>query len=158
MYFIFNYGQIVGDKLKSIVMTTFKSVALLVARLVLGVILIAHGWEKFNVTGIDNVSAFFESLNVPAADLAAPVVALLEIIGGVLILLGAFTTVVGIVLALLMVGAALFAHRGAGLFVAEGGWELVGAIGAGLLALAAAGAGRFSVDGLLARRRARRLA
>lgn len=108
--------------------------------------------------GIDNVSAFFESLNVPAADLAAPVVALLEIIGGVLILLGAFTTVVGIVLALLMVGAALFAHRGAGLFVAEGGWELVGAIGAGLLALAAAGAGRFSVDGLLARRRARRLA
>lgn len=49
MYFIFNYGQIVGDKLKSIVMTTFKSVALLVARLVLGVILIAHGWEKFNV-------------------------------------------------------------------------------------------------------------
>ncbi|WP_414436936.1 DoxX family protein [Corynebacterium glutamicum] len=93
-------------------MTTFKSVALLVARLVLGVILIAHGWEKFNVTGIDNVSAFFESLNVPAADLAAPVVALLEIIGGVLILLGAFTTVVGIVLALLMVGAALFAHRG----------------------------------------------
>ncbi|ANR66379.1 hypothetical protein C627_12235 [Corynebacterium glutamicum ZL-6] len=112
MYFIFNYGQIVGDKLKSIVMTTFKSVALLVARLVLGVILIAHGWEKFNVTGIDNVSAFFESLNVPAADLAAPVVALLEIIGGVLILLGAFTTVVGIVLALLMVGAALFAHRG----------------------------------------------
>lgn len=50
-----------------------------------------------------------------------------------------------------MLVAAVLVHVGNGIWVADGGWELVGAIGAGagVLALAAAGAGRWSVDGLL---------
>lgn len=134
-------------------MTAFNDIAKLIARIILGVILIAHGWDKFGITGLEGITGFFDSIGVPAAGLAAPVVAVVEILGGVLLILGAATRITGVVVALLMLGAALFAHMGAGIFVANGGWELVGAIGAGFLALAAAGAGRYSVDALIARRR-----
>ena len=48
------------------------------------------------------------------------------------------------------------AHTGAGMFVGDGGPELVIAIGAGALFMAALGSGRFSVDAVLASRRAGR--
>lgn len=133
-------------------MTAFNDIAKLIARILLGVILIAHGWDKFGITGLEGITGFFDSIGVPAAGFAAPVVAIVEILGGVLLILGAFTRITGVVVALLMLGAALFAHVSAGIFVANGGWELVGAIGAGFLALAAAGAGRYSVDALLPQR------
>jgi hypothetical protein len=47
---------------------------------------------------------------------------------------------------IVMVGAAVFVHIPNGVFAADGGWELVGAIAALLLVLAAAGPGRWSVD------------
>ena len=52
-----------------------------------------------------------------------------------------------------MVGAAVFVHIPNGLFVGDGGWELVGAIAALLLALAAAGSGRYGLDHLVRSRR-----
>ncbi|QGU03691.1 DoxX family protein [Corynebacterium comes] len=134
-------------------MTTYANVAQLISRLVLGVILIAHGWDKFQITGLEGVTGFFDSLGIPAAAAAAPAVALVEIIGGILIIIGAFTRITGIVLTLLMLGAAVFAHIAQGIFVANGGWELVGAIGAGTLLLAGLGAGRYSVDAFLPQRR-----
>ncbi len=133
-------------------MTTFNNIAQLISRLILGVILIAHGWDKFGITGLEGITGFFDSIGVPAAGFAAPVVAIVEILGGVLLILGLFTRITGIVVALLMLGAAVFAHMGAGIFVANGGWELVGAIGAGFLAFAAVGAGRYSLDAVIAQR------
>ena len=81
---------------------------------------------------------------------------LLLIIGvGGWAILGAFTTVVGALVAVDMAGAALFVHipKGEGIFVKTNGWELVGVIAAGALLLAAYGAGRWSVDALLAGRK-----
>ena len=72
-----------------------------------------------------------------------------------LLLLGLLTPVVGVLVAAVMGGAWWFAHRGAGLFAAEGGGELVAVIGLLALALAAVGPGRLSLDALLARGRTR---
>ncbi|MGD7003136.1 DoxX family protein [Corynebacterium halotolerans] len=127
-------------------MSTIKEVGLLIARVLLGVILIAHGWDKFQITGLEGITGFFDSIGIPAAGVAAPVVATVEIATGILLILGLFTQIVGIVVALLMLGAALSAHVAAGIFVANGGWELVGAIGAGALLLAVIGAGNWSLD------------
>jgi len=71
----------------------------------------------------------------------------------VLILVGAATAVVGVLVVLDMLGAALIVHVGNGVMVTDGGWELVGVIGAAALVLAAVGAGRYSVDHALASRR-----
>lgn len=133
-------------------MTTSKNVAQFISRLILGVILIAHGWDKFQLTGLEGITGFFDSIGVPAAAVAAPVVATIEILGGIMLIIGAFTHITGIVLALVMLGAAIFAHIPNGIFVGDGGWELVGAIGAGVLVFAAVGAGRYSIDALIAQR------
>ena len=52
--------------------------------------------------------------------------------------------------ALVLAGAFWFAHRGTTVFVAEGGWELVAALGVLGLVLAAVGPGRLSVDAVVA--------
>jgi len=49
-------------------------------------------------------------------------------------------------------------HIGNGVFITENGWELVAALGAGALLLAAAGAGAYSVDRTLSPRPQARVA
>jgi putative oxidoreductase len=65
---------------------------------------------------------------------------------------GAFTAVAGGLLFLDMLGALLFVHIKNGVFVGEGGYELVVALGVGSLLLAVFGAGRYSVDGMLGKK------
>ncbi len=48
-----------------------------------------------------------------------------------------------------MVGALLFVHAPNGIFVGDGGWELVAVIGPFALVLAGVGAGRYAMDGLI---------
>ena len=130
----------------------FNDLALAGARVVVGVIFIAHGWQKLMTNGLDATSQGFAGMGVPLPTLSAGLAGTIELVGGIALVLGAFTTVAGITTALVMFGAFWFAHLGNGVFAAEGGWEVVGALGAASIALAAAGAGRFSVDGLLAQR------
>ena len=87
--------------------------------------------------------------------MSASFTSFVEFVGGVLIVLGALTTTVVALDLVVMVGAAGFVHVTHGIFAKDGGWELVGVIVAVELALAAFGPGRYSVDDLVARRRAR---
>lgn len=89
-------------------------------------------------------------MGVPAASIAAPVAATIELVGGILIILGLLTRIVGGIVALQMVGAGIFAnHFPSGVFVSDGGWELVGPIAVAGLMLVAAGPGMHSLDQLL---------
>lgn len=135
-------------------MSTIKKVAFVLARILLGTIVIAHGWDKFAITGLEGISGYFASLGIPAAGFAAVVAALVEIIGGILIIAGAFTRITAAVVFVDMLLAALLAHIANGVFVMNNGWELTGAIGAGALLLVAAGAGAWSVDAALAKNKA----
>ena len=116
------------------------SLALLIARIGLGIVFVAHGWQKFDEMG------------VPAPELAAYFATFAELVGGAALLIGAFTAVAGVLLVLDMLGALLFMHIDKGVFVTEGGFELVVALGVGALLVAVFGAGRYSVDGLLGRK------
>lgn len=93
-------------------------------------------------------------MSIPAAIFSAAFVTVVEVVGGVLVILGALLTVVAACYLVVMVGAAVFVHIPNGIFVQDGGWELVGAIAAVLLALAAAGSGRYGLDAVLRRRQA----
>lgn len=130
-----------------------RDAALLAARLVLGVVLIAHGWQKFATFGLGGTAESFAGMGIPLAPVAAAFAAVVELVGGVLLLVGAATAVAGVLVLVNMLGAALLVHISNGVFVTEGGWELVGVIGALALVLAADGAGRFSIDHALAARR-----
>lgn len=126
--------------------------ALLVARLVLGVVLVAHGWQKYNEWTVAGTGQSFAQMGIPAPGFSAALVTGVEIIGGVALILGLLTPVVAIVNGVSMFMAALLVHVEAGIFVEDGGYELVAAIFAGLIVLAACGGGRFSIDRLLAPR------
>ena len=129
-----------------------RDVALLLGRLLLGTIMFAHGYQKLMVDGIGRTTQGFESMSIPVAIVSASFVTVVEVVGGVLVIAGALLTTVAACYLVVMVGAG-FVHIPNGMFVDGGGWELVGAIAALLLALAAAGSGRYGVDHLVRSRR-----
>ncbi|WIJ45949.1 DoxX family protein [Curtobacterium citreum] len=130
--------------------TTSTSIGLTVLRIILGVVFIAHGAQKF-AQGIPNVTQGFAGMGVPLAEVAAPVVAGLELVGGVLLVAGVATRVVGLLLAVDMVVAGLLAHATAGFFAQDGGFEYVLVLAVASVAVALTGPGRFSVDALVLR-------
>ncbi|WP_427116599.1 DoxX family protein [Pseudarthrobacter scleromae] len=132
--------------------------AITTLRIVLGFLFAAHGWQKFNEWTIAGTQASFVKMGVPAAEIAAPAVAVLELAGGIALILGILTRVVAALLALNMLGALFLVHAPAGVFAANGGYELVLLLAAGAFALALTGAGRASVDRALFGRSNSRLA
>ncbi len=99
--------------------------------------------------GVGGVSGFFASLGVPAPQLAAVVVSLLETVGGVALIFGVLTRLFGLLLTGDMLVAMLLVHRPNGFFAGNGGVELVLLLGAAALALALTGPGALALDNLL---------
>ncbi|WP_067965263.1 DoxX family protein [Nocardiopsis trehalosi] len=122
-------------------------VALLVARIAIGVIFAAHGWQKIT-GGVDGTAQGFAAMGVPLPEVAAVVAMAVEFGGGIALAVGFGLPVTGVLLAGMMAGAYVFGHLGTPLFASEGGFELVLALGVSALALGFTG-GAFSVDRVL---------
>ena len=120
--------------------------ALTLLRVVVGLTFFMHGWQKLFTIGISGVTGFFGSLGVPAAGLAATLITILELIGGLALILGLGTRIVGLLLAVNMLVALLLVHLSKGFFVADGGMELALLLGVASLALALSGSGKLSLD------------
>ncbi|MFC4605439.1 DoxX family protein [Rhodococcus kronopolitis] len=129
--------------------SAFRDLALLIARVGIGVIFVAHGWQKFFTNGIEKTQAGFDAMGAPMPDVSAIVSATIELVGGFALIAGIATPIAGILLFLNMVGAFFIVHVNNGIFVTDGGYELVLALGVGSLLIAASGAGRLSIDALL---------
>lgn len=126
--------------------STLTTSALTILRVITGFLFAAHGWQKFNEFTVAGTQAAFAQMGVPMAQLAAPAVAALELIGGVALIVGALTRVFATLLALSMLGALFLVHASAGIFVEAGGFELVLLLAGAALAVALGGAGRLSAD------------
>jgi len=134
-----------------------KDFAVLAARIGLGVVFVAHGAQKLFTWGLSGTADAFAGMGVPAPQVSALFAALVELAGGAALIVGVATPIAGLLLALDMLGAFLLVHAGNGVFIDRGGFELVAALGAAALVLAATGAGRLSVDhAVAARQRAAR--
>jgi putative oxidoreductase len=129
--------------------TSLNSAARAILRIVLGFLFVAHGWQKFSEWTIAGTQMSFAEMGIPLAEIAAPVVAVLELVGGIALILGILTRPVALLLALNMLGALLLVHLTSGVFVANNGIELVLILGAASLALALVGPGKLSVDNAL---------
>jgi putative oxidoreductase len=129
------------------------SLGLLVLRVVVGAVFAAHGAQKIFEFTIPGTIGSFAGMGIPLPEIAAPVVAFVELAGGILLILGFFTRPAAVLLAVDMAVALVAVHLPSGLWVGNGGYEFVAVLGAGALALAFTGAGRFSLDGALLRGR-----
>jgi uncharacterized membrane protein YphA (DoxX/SURF4 family) len=121
----------------------------LVLRLVLGGLFVYHGYDKFD-GGIGMVEDMFDMWGVPAAGLAAPATAVIEIVAGAALIVGLGTRVAAALLGIVMIGALLYVKTDLGIISTEPmpGAELELALLAGLVTLMATGAGRLSIDAM----------
>lgn len=117
---------------------------LLLIRLGLGVVFLAHGIQKLQ--GIESVIGFFGKIGLPA--FLAWAVAILETLSGAAMLLGMFTGFAGIAIAAIMVGA-IFTAKKAAPFM--GGWELDFALLTSAIGIALLGPGKYAAQCLFAK-------
>lgn len=121
-----------------------------ILRLVLGVVFLAHGMDKMKM-GLGNVAAWFESIHLPG--FAAYLVGPIELIGGLLLIVGLFTRYVSAVLAVVMLGAIFTAKLSAGLL---NGYELDLALLSMAIFFVLADTAGWSVDRWLSGRKSER--
>ena len=76
-------------------------------RLMTGLLFAVHGYQKF-AGGIGGVATLFAKLGIPFPGLMAPFIAILELVGGILLLLGVATRVVACLFAVEMLVTTLW--------------------------------------------------
>lgn len=132
---------------------TALSTGLLIARLVIGVPMMAHGTQKllgwFGGYGLAGTAGFFEAMGFRPGRLFVAAASLAEITGGLLVTVGLLGPVGPALMISVMLVASLTAHAGKGFFASNNGFEPPFLYGGGALALAFTGYGRFSLDALL---------
>ncbi|KRC68306.1 putative oxidoreductase CatD [compost metagenome] len=119
----------------------------LILRLTLGILILLHGLAKVT-GGVGGISGMLSSHGLPGFLAYGAYVG--EIIAPVLLIIGVYTRLGGILIAINMVVAILLAHSGQiSSLNNQGGWalELQGMFLFAGLAIAFMGAGRFSLSG-----------
>lgn len=126
----------------------FRPIAMLVVRVTVGAVFLIHGIDKFD-SGISMVEGAFSNWGVPLPGLTAPLVAVVEVVGGAALILGAGTRLAAMALSAVLVGALLYVKADLGVISTEPmpGAEVDLALLAGLVALIFTGPGTLSVDG-----------
>ncbi|MCC3381194.1 DoxX family protein [Paenibacillus farraposensis] len=120
-------------------------------RVTLGILFLAHGIAKFQM-GLGNVAGWFSSIGVPG--FFGYVVAVIELVGGIALILGLFTRYVSGIFVIMLIGAIFTAKLSGGLMGnGQGaGYELDIAFILVALHLAFAPTTRLSLDFLFNRR------
>lgn len=123
---------------------------LLLLRIVAGLTMFLHGWQKVFAGGkIAGTGRWFDSIGMRYGRLQARVAAGTEIVAGLTFAFGLFTALSGAAFVALMLVAGYLVHRHSGFFIVNSGWEynlVLAAIG---VAVATTGPGRYSLDAVL---------
>jgi putative oxidoreductase len=121
-------------------------------RVVVGTIFTAHGAQKLLVLGPATLAGFFTQIGIPLPELNAYLVIAVELIGGIAMIAGLGTRVVGALFAATMAVAFATVHGAAGFFLPNG-YEFVLVLFAASIAIVLQGAGAFALDNLVAGRK-----
>ncbi len=128
-----------------------RPVSLLLIRLAVGAIFIAYGYEKYQ-RGFAAVGQSMVHLKLPA--FFGYIAIVMELGGGIFLILGLLTRVIGLLMAVEMVVAIFAAHMGNGILAIHS-YQFELALGAAALALGTFGAGPISLDAMLFERNSR---
>ena len=127
-----------------------NNVGTVILRMILGLTFFIHGLSKFQ-GGIENVVGYFESLGI--FGFTAYIVAFIELIGGIMMILGIGTRIIAVLFAFTMLGA-IFTAKLPGGFLGNGqtaGYELDLALLAMSIFLAMTNNSSFSLGNIIFR-------
>jgi len=131
----------------------FEDLGLLILRVVVGAIILAHGLQKFGYLGgrgLASHAGFLESgLGFRPGVVWAWIVALTETVGGLLMIVGLGAFLAPFAVAADMAVAGIAAHGAKGFWSTTGGYEFTLALGGAAVASGLAGYGRWSLDALV---------
>ena len=105
----------------------------------IGAIFIIHSLKKFDPSWQE----WLVSIGIPP-EMQLPI-ALAELLGGIFLIAGVFTRIVGAVFSVILLGAIFYIRWENGFFVSQGGWEWDLVMLAAVLSIIAAGPGRISI-------------
>jgi putative oxidoreductase len=125
------------------------NLALLVVRVAVGAVMLAHGLNHIYGGGkIAGTARWFESLGMKPGRLHAWTASITEVVAGPLLILGLLTPFAAAGVLGVMLVAWITNHRGNGFFIFRPGegWEYVMTLAAVSLGIAAVGPGEWSLD------------
>jgi putative oxidoreductase len=129
---------------------TARDAGLLIARLVVGPLMMAHATQKLfgwlGGYGLTGTGGFFEQLGFRPGRMFAAIASSAELVGGLLIAFGLFGPVGPALVLSVMIVAAVSVHWGNGLFAGTNGIEVPLLIGTFSVMLALTGPGLYSLD------------
>lgn len=126
-----------------------RDIALLLARIVMGVVLIAHGWHRWQVMTVPREVGLLETAGLGNATTIVWLVIGFEIVGGILLIFGLATPLVG--LGIVVLNAATILLLKDEFYLHQAGWEYNAIQGVVGLLLLAHGSGRAGLDNLFIR-------
>ncbi|MGV8846970.1 DoxX family protein [Tessaracoccus sp.] len=135
-------------------MTSFlrvvRDIALLLTRILMGVVLLAHGWHRWQVMGVAREVPLLEAAGVGNATTVIWLIIAFEIVGGILLIFGLATPLVGLGVVALNV-ATIVLLRSEEFYAHLHGWEYNAVQAVVGLMLLAHGSGRTGLDTLFLR-------
>ncbi len=123
--------------MKNKIMLARADIALLITRLILGGIFINAGWSK--ISNMPMIIAKFSTMHIP--HFLTYIVAYGEFIGGILLVLGLWVSIIASFLSIIMI-VAIYLTRSAGIEM----WGLPLVTLGGLVSLVGNGGGKYSVE------------
>jgi putative oxidoreductase len=129
-------------------------VAILIARIFIGICFVIHGLGKLGIVGTGNMQGFagwLKSLGIPFAEAQARAAMAAEVLGGTLITFGLLTRVGLILCFFTMVMAATIGHKGGGYLITNNppGNEYALNLAVICVVLFLLGPGAYSIDAFL---------
>lgn len=113
---------------------------MLLLRLAVGVVFVAHGWAKFS--DMATTVGFFGQLGIPSV--FAYLVAAVELLGGLALVVGLYTDLAALLLAIIMVVAIVYVKMATLKVGLAGGYEFDLVLLASNLAIMFAGPGKYT--------------
>ena len=124
-----------------------KDIALMLTRIIMGVIMVTHGWHRWQNEGITAEANILEHAGIPNPGLMVWLLIGFEVIGGIFLIFGLATRVIGLGLMVLNIGIIL-TLRSHTFYVHNSGWEYNAVMTIVGLMLMTHGAGRIGLDNL----------
>jgi putative oxidoreductase len=123
---------------------SWSACAPLVLRVVVGLIFVAHGWQKVQM-GNAGVAAFFGTIGIPAATFFAFIVTYVEFLGGIALILGVLTHWAAKLLMINMLVAFFVVHISKGVYLGNIGADIELLLAAATFAIMIMGPGKWAL-------------